>query len=125
MQQAKAEVEGKGGASVEFEAETVIAEVRGVYTGAGRSVVQLNAEAIIQAAAGSEKVTLRIRREGIAGQVVETEVLTEVASAAQGFSMQCEDSPGEVAGLTYVLTAQESKAGTKDKSLASKISAIF
>lgn len=125
MQPARAEREGVGGANVEYEGETVIATVPGVYTSPGRMTVDIAAEAIVTAAAGAEKTTLRVRREGVAGAIVTTSVLKAVASAEQSFSVQCEDEPGEVAGLSYVLTAQESKAGTKNKSVSSRISATF
>lgn len=125
MQPARVEREGVGGANVEYEGETVIASVTGIYTGPGRMTVDISAEAIVTAAAGAEKTTLRIRREGVAGTLVLTSILKAVASAEQSFSIQCEDEPGEVAGLTYVLTAQESKAGTKNKSVSSRVAATF
>lgn len=125
MQPARSQVEGVGANPVNFEnVETVIATVKGVYTGPGRMTVDISAEAIINSEAGSKELILRVRREGVAGPLVEKVEVKLVASVNQSISVQCEDTPGEVAGLTYVLTAADSVAA-KDKSLASKITATF
>jgi hypothetical protein len=125
MQQAKETNEGVGGANVEFEAETVIAEVTGVSTGIGHAKVFLEAMASVTTAAGSAKVTLRIRREGVAGTEVAKVVTLPSKSGEQTIAFQCNDQPaGEVANMTYVLTATSS-AAEKQKSVSSRITATF
>lgn len=123
MQQAKETYEGAGGANVEYEAETVICAVTGVSTGAGHSTVFIEALAVLTAAAGTTKTTLRVRRDGGTGTVVATFVVEPTKSVAQSVAVQCSDiPPGEIANGTYVLTAQET-AAAKGKSVGSRITA--
>lgn len=125
MQQAKEQVEGVGGASVAYEAETVIASVTGITTGVGRGTVDLEAVANLTTNAGTTKTTLRIRRTGVAGTEVAKVVVKPGASGEVSIPMQAIDvPPGELAGGTYVLTAQET-AAVSSTSVSSRISATF
>jgi hypothetical protein len=123
MQQAKESYEGVGGANVEYEAETVIATVTGVGTGAGHMQVFLEALCVLTAAAGTTKTTIRIRREGVGGAEVGKMVVEPIKSVAQEVTFQCSDTPGvELANCSYVLTATET-AAAKGKSISSRITA--
>jgi hypothetical protein len=123
MQQAKEVYEGVGGANVEAEAETVIAEVTGIVTGAGHNQVFLEAMAVITATAGATELTLRVRREGVAGTEVAKLVVSAVKSAKQEIGFQCNDiQPAELTGAKYVLTLT-SAAAEKQKSVSSRITA--
>lgn len=123
MQQAKETYEGVGGANVEAEAETVIATVTGVNVSTGHGQVFLEAMAVITASAAATTVTLRIRREGVAGALVSSIIVKLVVAAAQEVSIQCNDSqPAEIANGSYVLTLQ-SAAAEKQKSISSRITA--
>jgi hypothetical protein len=125
MQQAKEQNEGVGGANVEYEAETVIAEVTGVCTGAGHPRVFLEALAAVTATAGATTCTVRIRREGVGGTEVAKVEVTLTKSVKQTVAIQCNDAPaGEVANMTYVLTAT-SGAAEKQKSVSARIAATF
>lgn len=125
VQQAKDVREGVGGANVEFEAETVIATVEGISTGPGHGTVFLEAMASVTTGAGSAKVTLRIRREGVGGTEVAKAVALPSKSGETQVPFQCNDvPPGEVANGQYVLTAQHS-AAEKAKSVNSRITATF
>jgi hypothetical protein len=125
MQQAKELREGVGGAAVNAQAETVIATVTGVSTGVGHSQVFLEALAVLTTTAGAVKVTLRIRREGVAGVEVAKVVTTPTKSAEQTTAFQCQDTPaGEVANMSYVLTA-ESSVAENQVSVNSRITATF
>lgn len=124
MQQAKETYEGVGGANVEYEAETVIASVTGINTGVGHQTVQLDSTAIITASAGATETTLRLRREGIAGQIVAAATVSLVKGAKQEVSVQGTDVVStEFVGGTWVLTGQ-SAAAEKQKSVSSRVSAV-
>lgn len=125
MQQAKETREGVGGAAVEAEAETVVAEVTGISTGIGHATVFLEAMLVLTASAAATTVTIRIRRDGVAGTEVAKMVVKLVVAAAQEVGFQCNDSPaGEVANGAYVLTVQ-SAAAEKQKSVNSRLIATF
>lgn len=125
MQQAKETAEGVGGANVEAEAEVVIAEVGGINIDVGHNAVALDAIATVTTTAGATELTLRIRREGVAGTVVATVVITAVKSAKQQIGLQATDNiQTTAAGAKYVLTLQ-SAAAEKQKSVSSRINATF
>ncbi len=125
MQQAKEQLQGEGGAAVAYEAETVIASVSGISTGVGHGTVFIEASAVLVGAAGTTTTTLRVRREGVGGAEVAKLKVKPGASAELEFGIECKDvPPGELAGATYVLTAQET-AAAQGKSVNSRITATF
>jgi hypothetical protein len=125
VQVAKSVREGVGGANVEAEAETVIATVEGINTGASHSEVFLEGMAVITASAGATGLTLRVRREGVGGTEVAKMVVSAVAGKKQEIGFQCVDNvAGELANCSYVLTLQ-SEAAEKQKSVSSRLTATF
>lgn len=125
MQQAKETAEGVGGANVEAEAETVIAEVTGINTDVGHAQVALDAIATITATAGATTLTLRIRRESVTGTEVAKVEVSAVKSAKQQVGIQATDVRQETsAGAKYVLTLT-SAAAEKQKSVSSRINATY
>lgn len=89
--------------------ETVLATLNGVTAEFAQQVVQFIAAVSITTGAGNTAVTLRIRRDSLAGALVDTadvNVGNRVASALSVFPLAKVDTGRECAGATYVLTAQ-------------------
>ena len=98
-----------GGGNPNLAAETVIASLPNVSTNAGNNV-DLEGTADLTAGAGTTAVILRIRR-GIdaTGPLVGSAVQCNIAAGARDTrTINATDQPsGDLAGATYVLTAQQ------------------
>lgn len=92
-------------------AETVIATLAGISTNQPGQTVALKGQATVQSGGSTTGVTLRIRRDGIAGAVVgepPADTLFGAAGTIETHDVYAEDSgAGEFSGRTYVLTAQQ------------------
>lgn len=87
-------------------AETVIATVAGITTPRPGSTVTLQYAGVIAAAAGTTGVTLRARSGSLTGSVVGTAFApAATASANDPLAATFQDTPGELANATYVITA--------------------
>lgn len=118
---------GVGGAEVEVAAEgkeAVVAEVKGVNTTPESPTVMLDVNVPVITAAESTEVTVKVRRNGIAGAVVAEVTEKPGASAKQQVQVQAEDEPGEVAGMTYVVTLTD-VAKKQSKSAKATIQAVY
>lgn len=94
--------------------EKVILTLPGVDTTQERPVVTFEVNAPVTTEAEAEETILRIRRVGVTGTVVKT-VAQKIAASTNGeIAFSAQDKPGEVANLTYVLTAEQKKATKKD-----------
>ncbi len=116
----------RGGEKVEGEAgkEKVILEVKGIDTFPDRPTVNFEVNAPLTTELEGEETILRIRRNTVTG--------TEVAKVAEAFgasahaclAFAASDSPGEVANMTYVLTAEQKKATKKDTFIFPTLEAV-
>lgn len=90
-------------------AETVIATLNGVTTSSPDESVFITGHAVILAGASATGVSLKLRRGTTpAGtQIGEAEIATVAAATTVIGMIAAGDSPGEVAGQSYVLTAQQ------------------
>lgn len=92
-------------------AETVVATVTGVTTDRPGQLLRLFSEYTITLGASTTAVTHRLRRDSLAGAVVNeatTEQIETAAGSTEGHEIAGEDSfAGEVAGQVYVLTVQQ------------------
>ncbi len=88
--------------------ETIIATLPGITVASAAPLIRLFGVLRMTTAALTTAVTLRIRRgTAITGALVGTaDAVVEAASTLINLSTAGEDSPGEVAGQQYVLTAQ-------------------
>lgn len=92
-------------------AETVIATLSGVSSQRPGQRVDLKGQATVTTGAGTTGLTLRVRRDGLTGTLVD-EALADTAEAAAA-STETHDiaatdaAPGEIAGATYVLTVAQ------------------
>lgn len=94
--------------------EKVILTLPGIDTTQERPTVNLEVNAPLTTEAEAEETILRIRRTGVTGTEVK-KVAQKIAASANGeINFAAQDKPGEVAGLTYVLTAEQKKATKKD-----------
>jgi hypothetical protein len=86
--------------------ETVVATLNGISTQTPDQLVTLIGSGSVLTQAGGTTVTLRIRRVSLAGALVgEGNPHNIGASLSSRLSEEFDDIPGDVAGLTYVLTA--------------------
>lgn len=107
---------GTYGASLPTPTEAVCATTPGISTVGARGI-SLHGQALITSGAGTTAITMRLRRgSGTGGtQVVTATAVSDTAGDTKAYSFDYDDSPGEVAGLQYTLTAQAtgaSAAGT-------------
>lgn len=118
---------GTGAETAESEAgkETVIAEVNGVSTEPAFQQVILDVVANVTTETEGEEVILRVRRESVTGHEVGKCKVALGASAKSVISAQFRDMPGEVAGMKYVLTAEEKKNTKKVVAHFPTLQAIF
>lgn len=94
--------------------ETVIATLAGCSVRYPSDHFVIVAVADITPQAAVTSVTLKVRRTSVSGTTVGTMIETPKAAAdiTRGvFVFACDDAPGDVAGLTYVLTATMTTAG--------------
>lgn len=107
---------GTYGASLPTPTESTCATTPGIST-VGARTVSLHGQALITSGAGTTAMTLRLHRgSGTGGtQVVTATAVSDTAGDTKPYSFDYDDTPGEVAGLQYTLTAQPtgaSAAGT-------------
>lgn len=90
--------------------ETIAATISGVNTPRAGCKIQLNGFTVVTTGTNTTGMILRWRRGAtITDTVVGESNTTQVDSAAgsnEDESLFCEDTPGDVAGQTYVLTVQ-------------------
>ena len=99
---------GAGGA-LSAAAETVCATMAGVSTDNAGATIVLDGTVDLTTGTGTTAITLRIRRGVDAtGVLVGVAEVPPIAASTRGtFAIQAVDQPGEVAGQSYVLTAQQ------------------
>lgn len=108
-------------------AETVIATLTGVSTSQPGQTVALRGHAKITTGGSTTALTLRIRRDGLAGALVGEAVPVQISAAAGSTEdhehYAEESSPGEFSGRTYVLTAQQTAAAANGSALTASLEA--
>lgn len=89
--------------------ETVIMTLPGVSTNGAQDQVFVSGSMAVTAGTAATGVTVRVRRgTGITGTVIGTaEVDSVTAATTEPFPFDAFDTPGEVAGQQYVVTAQQ------------------
>lgn len=104
-------------------AETVIATSLPVSTRSASEQVTITGWTDITAGTGATFVTLRIRRgTGITGTLVSNATAQNVtAGNTLDYDLVVTDTPGEVAGQVYVLTAQQTAATGNGSATAASI----
>lgn len=92
--------------------ETVVCTLGGVDTIAGGDVVALSGEVALVTGAGATGLTLRVRRGTTTGgaQVGAAVIQAAGAAANSAVDIEVQDTPGELAGGSYVLTVQQAAA---------------
>lgn len=91
-------------------AEKVVCELKGVSTTPENDEVVLTAVVPFTTAAESTTQEVHIRRVGVEGHEVAKVITTPGASTNGEIVLQATDKPGEVAGLTYVVTIKPGAA---------------
>lgn len=112
--------------AVTLQVETVILTIPGVTTRDKSEQVSLTATALVTAGAGTTAITARLRRGADATGVLVGEGNAQTAAAGNtvGVTIDAVDTPGEVAGQSYVLTLQQTAATGNGTSLYSAGAAI-
>lgn len=105
--------------------ETVLCTLPGVTTSPGE-VIRLVALADITSGTGTTAITVRFHRGlTVGGTLVgPQDAVQTTAGNTIARSAEAEDSPGEVVGLPYVLTAQQTAATGNGSGLFSELMAI-
>jgi hypothetical protein len=107
--------------------ETVVATLANLSTPNAGAKVILTGKAQVTTGTATTGLTPRIRRGvDITGTVVNeanVEQVEAVAGSTEGVDTMCEDTPGEVAGQSYVLTVQQAAATANGASLSADLSA--
>ncbi len=104
--------------------ETVINTLTGVGVEFAGQTVTFIAMAAITLAASTTAMTLRIRQDTLTGTIVGEAVAQTGDIAASKISVLTafgQDSPGEIAGRTYVLTMQATAGGSAANATASSL----
>lgn len=107
--------------------ETIAATVPGVST--PRAGVKIELEGFLQLTTGANTtgITVRVRRGAAITDPVVAEANVEQVEAAagstEGHEVFFEDTPGEVAGQTYVLTVQQAAATTNGSVVFARLKA--
>lgn len=93
-------------------AETVIATVNGITTQRNNQTVAIAFTGAISSGTGTTSVLLRCRRGTTTSgtQVGATLTFTATAGNAADYAAGWQDTPGDVANASYVVTAQQSAA---------------
>lgn len=101
-------------ATITTTTETIIATISGVNTPRAGCKVHLVGFAQITTGTATTALTFRVRRGSTITDTVVAEANAEQIEAAagstEGHAVAFEDTPGEVAGQTYVLTVQQTAA---------------
>lgn len=107
--------------------ETVIATLAGVTTPRPGMAVRLRGYYRITTGTGTTTVTTRIRRDSIVGTVVgeaTPETISAAAGGTEAHDLEITDTvAGEIAGATYVLTAQQAGATGNGTAVNSRLEA--
>lgn len=86
--------------------EAVIATLPGISTPGADGTVDLDGTATFLGVAGTTTVTLRVRRASLTGTLVgEADAIPAAGAVLSRHLISTQDAPGDVASLTYVLTA--------------------
>jgi hypothetical protein len=91
-------------------AETVVATIAGVSVPRAGMQVELKGHLSITTGTATTGVTLRFRRDSLTGALVgeaEPDTIAAAVGSTEPYDYQVMDSPGEIQGATYVLTAQQ------------------
>jgi hypothetical protein len=100
-----ATVAATGSQTITTTTETVVATLGGLNTAPSQSRVAMTGIVNITVGTGGTSVTLRVRRASVSGTVVGVAMSHTVAAGSNySLAVQALDSPGEVAGATYVVT---------------------
>lgn len=95
-------------------AETVVATLSGVSVSRPGQSVRLRGVATVTTGVATTALTLRARRDGLAGALVGEAIVDQVEAAAGSTETHeiavTDAAPGEIAGATYVLTVQQTAA---------------
>lgn len=100
-------------ASLVTTAETVVATLQIPGPASPSAVVLLEGYVALLTGTGTTGVTVRLRQNSVTGTVVATSgVVTQgvAAGAVDTFSINGQDTPGDVASMIYVLTVQQAGA---------------
>jgi hypothetical protein len=106
-------------------AETVVATLAGVSTNQPGQTVALKGQVTMTSGTSTTGVTLRIRRDGIAGAVVgepPADTLFGAVGTVETHDVYAEDSSaGEFSGRSYVLTVQQTAASANGNVLTASL----
>lgn len=106
--------------------ETVVATTPGVIMPGPGYTIHLKGLVTYTAGTTATGVTVRIRRNSLTGTIVgEPNAETGDIVAAKSTTLQAfgDDTPGEAAGMTYVLTVQGAGEGAAGTALAASLEA--
>lgn len=109
-------------------AETVVATLAGITTSLVGQRVKLRGWVQLTLGAATTTVTMRVRRTSVTGTLVGEANAVAIPSAAGTtgeFEVCVEDSPGDLAGGTYVLTAEQTGATGDGTALQASLEAIL
>lgn len=108
-------------------AETVVATLSGVSSRGPGQRVDLEGEATVTTGGSTTALTLRVRRDGLTGTLVDEAIVDQVEAAAgstETHSINCSDAnPGELANATYVLTVAQTGAAANGSVLHASLEA--
>lgn len=107
-------------------AETVVLTIPGVTTRDKSEQVTLLATSVVTAGVGATALTPRLRRgvDATGTLIGEGNAQTAAAGSTYAVAIDGVDTPGEVAGQSYVLTVQQAAATGNGTALASAGAAI-
>lgn len=101
--------------------ETVVATLSGVSVDRADVRIALEGWVQLQTGAGTTNVSLRVRRgtdtTGTQVGEVNAEAIGAAAGSVEEFSIAVQDTPGEVASQSYVLTVQQTAATANGSAL--------
>ena len=123
----EAYAQGAANVALATSVETVVCTLSGVDATPGGDQVVIQGNAVMNTGTGTTDVTLRIRRGADATGVEVGSYAEQVAGAGQEVTVeiQAEDSPGEVAGESYVLTVQQVGATANGTCSSSSLLATY
>lgn len=107
--------------------EAVIATLSGVVTPYGPQTVRLIGRTLLTSGSTTTAVVLRIRRASLTGTLVDNQTGQSVITAAAStniYEVDGDDTPGDVTGFVYVLTAQQTGGGTGGTTVYSSLDAF-
>lgn len=108
--------------------EVEVCALEGVSMSRPGQAVRLHGQAHITTGAGATHLTLRVRRDGVAGALVGEAIPANIEAAAgstEDHDIVVTDAPSaELAGARYALTAQQTAAGANGTCLHSSLEAV-